>query len=460
VSSGAPCRFSAQEGFSCATSTCFDGVLSPGRCTERAPSNGKILAYQKITNQDVGPNTLYFATAIAHLGDLDGDMTQDIAVGSYFDSVYILFLEGDGTVKRHSIIREGQGNFINSTVRYRDNFGATLGVVGDVDGDGVVDLAVGAYGDDAGGQNSVNDCCGNSGAVYILFLTEEGTVKSFQKIGNSTKSSGFTNVLQNGNWFGISISGLGDLDGDQVPDLAVGASHDDGSESSNLGDQGAVYILFLTTGGTVKSFEKIDFIALGEDSLDWQDYFGCSVASAEGLPGPGTGAEGILAVGAFGDDDGGSLGLESQNGAVWILFLSENGTLNSQQKISQSSGNFDGVLLDSSAFGIRAAFIGDVDGDGTTDLAVGSPDNNPGDVWLLFLASDGTVKAHERIYYLVSSGGTFLGPLMNDDAFGYAVAGLGDLNGDGLVDLAVAARFDGINDDGAVWILFLNEVPT
>ena len=73
-----------------------------------------------------------------------------------------------------------------------------------------------------------------------------------------------------------------------------------------------------------------------------------------------------LAVGAGGDDDGGV-----NAGAVWILFMNTDGTVASEQKISNTAGGFGGVLDSGDNFGRDVANIGDLDGDGVTDLAVG-----------------------------------------------------------------------------------------
>ena len=78
--------------------------------------------------------------------------------------------------------------------------------LGDLDGDGVGDLAVGATGDDDGGVNR--------GAVWVLFLKKNGKVKSHQKISDT--QGGFTGILDNGDWFGSSVASLGDLNGDGV----------------------------------------------------------------------------------------------------------------------------------------------------------------------------------------------------------------------------------------------------
>ena len=74
-----------------------------------------------------------------------------------------------------------------------------------------------------------------------------GAVSAYVRIGDG--AGGLTGPLDNNDCFGVSVASLGDLDGDGVADLAVGASHDDDGGT----DVGAVYILFLHADGTVRN---------------------------------------------------------------------------------------------------------------------------------------------------------------------------------------------------------------
>ena len=80
------------------------------------------------------------------------------------------------------------------------------------------------------------------GAVWILFLNSDGTVKGHQKI--SATHGGFSGTLGDHDHFGGSVADLGDLDGDGLPELAVGARRDDDG-GVHPDDKGAVYILDL-----------------------------------------------------------------------------------------------------------------------------------------------------------------------------------------------------------------------
>ncbi len=324
-----------------------------------------------------------------------------------------------------------------------DFFGASAAALGDLDGDGVADLAVGAPSDDDGVLRG--------GAIWVLFLNEDGTLKGEQKI--SATMGGFVGPLINGDEFGTSVAALGDLDGDDVVDLAVGAPLDDDGGNS----KGAVWVLFLNEDGTVKDEQKISDTAGGFlGTLVALDQFGFAVASLGDLDGDGTGD---LAVGERADDDGGL-----NRGAVWVLFLNTNGTVKAHQKISDTQGGFLGTLDDLDQFGFSAASPGDLDGDGNPDLAVGATGDddggaastaNRGALWLLFLNANGTVKSHQKIS---DAAGGFLGTLADGDEFGRAAASLGDLDGDRVLELGVGATGDddGGADRGAAWVLFMN----
>lgn len=98
--------------------------------------------------------------------------------------------------------------------------------LGDIDGDSVVDLAVGAYADDDGSQYA--------GTAYLLYLETDGKVKKVVKF--STLYSDFSTfyTLEASDRLGTDVSALGDLDGDSLYDLAVGADLDDDETSAHF----------------------------------------------------------------------------------------------------------------------------------------------------------------------------------------------------------------------------------
>ena len=133
------------------------------------------------------------------------------------------------TLQSHQKISSTQGNFTGA-IGDLGRFGEGLRTIGDIDDDGVMDLAVGELKSNDGGPTR--------GAVWILFLNDDGTVRDHQKISDT--QGNFTATLDNDDLFSHSIAALGDLDGDGVEDIAVGASRDDDGGNG----VGAMYILF------------------------------------------------------------------------------------------------------------------------------------------------------------------------------------------------------------------------
>jgi len=348
-------------------------------------------------------------------------------------------ISSDGKVKSFQKISDTQGNF-TATLDNSDFFGIDVATIGDLDDDGINDLAIGAYYDDDGGSGR--------GAVYVLFMKTDGTVKSYQKISDTEGS--FTATLDDTDLFGVSVTAMGDLNGDGIIDLAVGAIFDDDGGSNH----GAVYVLFMNTDGTVKSFQKIsDTVGSFTATLGSSDIFGVSVSALGDLDGDGVTD---LAVGAPEDDDGGE-----GRGAMYVLFLKTDGTVKSYQKISNTEGSFTATLNTGDRFGASVTAMGDLDGDGVTDLVVGAQEDDDGGqsrsaVYVLFMQTNGTVKSFQKIS---DTAGNFTATLDDGDRFGISTATLGDLDGDGVIDLAVGADNDddGGTNRGAVYVLFLKD---
>ena len=325
-------------------------------------------------------------------------------------------------------------------------FAEAVTAIGDLDGDGVDDLAV------HDGDSFLEDGTAywHRGAVYILFMNADGTVRENKKITDG--HGGFTGQILPGHFFGKAMDCLGDLDGDGVVDLVVGAYNDE-TDGTDIGvAHGAVWILFLQSDGTVKAQQKIDTNDGGLVGLGFDTNFGVAVATIGDLDGDDIPE---VAVGAHLDNEGGF-----GAGAVWILYLNRDGTVRDQRKIFFD--RVQGPIGDSTGwrnFGRSLARIGDLDRDGVPDLAVGLPFSNQtgqgnGEVWILFLNADGTVRTVQTIH----ADNSPVGPFDNLDFFGWSIARLGDLDADGVVDLGVGVTRSSDPNPGIghLWILFMN----
>lgn len=330
----------------------------------------------------------------------------------------------DGFVK----IENGSGGFFAS-VSAGDRFGRDHDQAGDINGDGIIDLVVGARSDDDGATDA--------GAVYILFMNNDGTVQSNQKI--SMLEGGFTDTLNAGNFFGYGVAGIGDYDNDGIPDIAV---------SAPVPPNNVIYIIHLNANGTVKDYVKNTNIiaqglsAIGDINNDGRiDLVACD-------PGSDIGGTNI--------------------GAIRIIFLNNNSQIMPAQTVTINplSGGLGSGLVAGDEFGGReAAMLGDIDGDGTLELAVGAfmSDGGKGAIWILSLDNTtfnvvSKLKITEGMNGFTDTLTTGANPNGTEGAnFGHALCKVGDLNGDGVPDLMTGANQQ---NEGWGYILYLNANKT
>jgi len=331
------------------------------------------------------------ATSVTVIGDVDGNGVPDIGFGDSINagntmgSAGIILMDTPETVLSIHPIDTGP---LNLTPMAR--FGTSICAPGDIDGNGVPDLAVGARAQGFG----------NHGAVFVLFLESDATYSAFTGLGSGLG-------LVSGEEFGSSLCAIGDRDGNGVPDIAVG--------SPGRGP-GAFRLVHLQGDGT----------------LLWQQLI--SVALVPELQEQSGWSRGLDLLGDVDGDGVADFGVGSRGtnvdkfkGELWVLFMNADGTPRSHTRTSYAL--FDAGFTGKDLFGWAVAKLGDVDGDGVPDLAVSAPTGHAfdaGDVFVTFLASDGTVRHFVKH---LSPAGTF------DDFFGWGLAGAGDWNGDGAVDL-------------------------
>ncbi len=243
-----------------------------------------------------------------------------------------------------------------------DALGTALANAGDVDGDGVDDLVVGAPGA-PGGQGYARVHSGATGAQLLRVLDPGGP-----------------------DLFGAAVCAAGDLDGDGRGDIAIGAPG-----SAAVPGGGRVRIVSGATGAIL-----FDLAATGDDG----NAFGAALAALPDLSG---GGKPELLVGAPATHGGGT-------GAAFVVRGEDGGVLHALHAPAPGS-----------RFGASLARAGRVDGDGLDDLIVGAPAGNFARV---YSGADGGLILH-----LPAPAGDF----------GRAVCGAGDVNGDGVDDLAVGA---------------------
>lgn len=332
----------------------------------------------------VGALTIQFRKGPNH--DISGDGYEDLVVGGSSASGKVYVFYSQGTTGIPSANDTGAQRILNGSSM--DNLGSAV-AMGDVNGDGYADLAIGAVG-----------VSSNHGACYLYLSQGTGG------IGTSAQTV-LTGPLSVAN-FGSAVL-LGDITGDGYADLVAGAY----SMSSNLG---AAYVFHSQGSNGIASgaYSTANTTLTGSAS---GGFFGNSAALGDAN---GDGYIDVV-VGAY--------GAASSQGRAYIFHSRGPAGIASQNDTS-ASAILSGIAAGES-FAYALAF-GDANGDGYADLAAGAYSAGTGGKAYVFYAQGGA-----GIGNAASANATFTG-MTASGQFGVALA-FGDVDGDGFADLAVGA---------------------
>lgn len=324
----------------------------------------------EIYRLDGGGLNYKFGHAVCSIGDIDGDGVQDIAIGAQSASQFgsVFLFSGRTAAPLSRKYGYSTGDF----------FGTAVAGGGDIDGDGVPDWMGGAPGTDPNGIRDGGSVFAFSGASGQELLRINGTTID--------------------QMLGYAVANAGDVDRDGRADVLIGSRH----SSPNGRDSGSAFLYSGSNGLLIYRFDGAAGIY----------FLGYSVAHAGDVNGDGW--PDILVSAPGWSPLGGP-----NVGAVY-LFSGANG-----QEIIRIDGGNDPWGM----FGHSISSVGDTDGDGNPDIFIGAP-----------YTQSTSSSTNEGSAYLFSWSGSLLRRFdagILDRHLGYSVSGAGDVDGDGLADLLV-----------------------
>ena len=342
-----------------------------------------------------------FGWRAAPAGDVNGDGVQDLIVGApSYDGIagfagraYLFYgpLTGD--------INAADADAIISAEAFGDNLGFSVASAGDVNNDGFDDIIVGARSNDANGIQA--------GRVYLFYGPISGSLADTDADA-IISGAAFDEV-------GRSVAGVGDLNGDGFDDILIGTDIAGGSF------QGQAFLFNGPLSGE-RDASSADAIITGSFP---NESFGASVASAGDVNGDGVND---IIVGAPRFPLNGN-----DTGRAYIFYGPVAGSL--------IATDADVIIFGeeiNDSFGISVAGAGDVNGDGAADVIIGADQlfrDGTGKAYVFYGPLAGSIQAVDAGAIIIGEGA--------QDIFGASVSGVGDFNGDGLDDVAVGAWDNG-----------------
>jgi Ca2+-binding RTX toxin-like protein len=388
----------------------------------------------------VGQENLGFSVSSA--GDVNGDGIDDLLLGTsvgvagnvHAAKAYVIYgrAGADRSIVSLDNLNAANGFAIHGRAN-QNSADMHVSAAGDVNGDGLDDLILGAqYG---------NVGTSGGGEAYVIY-GRAGASRGTVSLPDLAARDGFIlHAATFGDMAGRSVAGGGDVNGDGLDDIVIGAIAADGGGNAS----GAAYIVYGQSGA---SRPALDLANLGTASgfavqgAAASDLTGISVAVAGDLNGDGIDD---MIFGAPGNDEGGT-----GAGRAYVVYGKVGAARGPLDLAALSMA--DGFIIQGDdaedLTGISVAAAGDVNGDGHADIIVGASGAGPtGRAYLIYGQAQAQRGPIDLSNLAASDGFVIIGAQIGGQ-LGTSVSSTGDLNGDGFADVIIGVP-NGISAGGS-----------
>jgi hypothetical protein len=394
--------------------------------------------------------TDFAGETVAAAGDVNGDGHGDVIVGAWgadsngYNSGSAYVVLGSRSSADVDLAALGGRGFRIDGVAKSDQAGRAVAGAGDVNGDGRDDVVVGAWAAASRGRF-------NSGSAYVVFGSSSTAAIDLNELG----PRGFRVDGPAVDAFaGKSVGGAGDFNGDGRGDVVVTALR---PATTDAIPPGVAYVVFGTGSSAPVDLAALRARGVRIDGAAPENWLKNTVAGAGDVNGDGHGDV------VLGEPEAGNSG-RPKSGSAYVVFGSNSTTAIDLRRLGTRGFRIDGAragdAIDRRGIGgFPAAWAGDLNGDGHGDVILGAPlaDNNrrsySGSAYVVFGSSSSTAVDLAAL----GTAGFRIDGAAADNLAGNAVAGAGDVNGDGRGDVIIGAPFPGYDDrvdSGAAYVVF------
>lgn len=331
----------------------------------------------------------------------------------------------------------GKNGFAIEALYLSEQLGASVSSAGDVNGDGINDVIIGAPGEPK------ND----AGKSYVIFGSKNGFPPILDTI-DLNGQNGFTiNGVNKGDGCGIAVSSAGDFNDDGIADMLIGAY---GGSFSNYIVKN--YVVFGRNDGFPASFDL--------KNLDGQNGFVIINNGATYYSHGSIKAAGDINADGISDIIIGSASHRSKTteGQSYVMFGSKNSfpPVFDLKNLDGKNGFIINGIRDGDFSGSSVSGAGDVNDDTVDDLIIGAPGaySNTGQSYVVY----GNTKGFPPVFDLKNldgKNGFAINGITTYDRTGNSVCGAGDINNDGIADVLIGANTRDLVDElGTTYVVF------